>query len=150
MTERSALLEVDDLAVDFTTEDGVIHAVDGVSFEVPAGTSLGVVGESGCGKTVTALSLVRLLPEATLQVQVRVTFVAGAGGASPSLHRLWLTADRAPASAPPPATDASVHMVANSHARRGRATDIGSSITSGGTGKNELSANATAPRIHSA
>ncbi len=47
-----------------------------------------------------------LLPEATLEVQVRVTFVAGAGGASPSLRRLWLTADRAPASAPPPATDA--------------------------------------------
>ncbi|MCD2194210.1 hypothetical protein LQ327_12575 [Actinomycetospora endophytica] len=45
-----------------------------------------------------------LLPEATLEVQVRVTLVAGAGGASPSLSRLWLTADRAPASSTPPAT----------------------------------------------
>lgn len=47
-----------------------------------------------------------LLPEATLQVQVRVTLVAGTGGASPALRRLWLTADRAPSVTPPPTTDA--------------------------------------------
>ncbi len=47
-----------------------------------------------------------LLPEATLQVQVRVTLVAGTGGASPALRRLWLTADRAPTVTPPPASDA--------------------------------------------
>jgi peptide/nickel transport system ATP-binding protein len=56
------MLEVEDLSVQFRTEDGLVHAVDGVSFEVDAGEVLAVVGESGCGKTVTALSLVGLLP----------------------------------------------------------------------------------------
>jgi peptide/nickel transport system ATP-binding protein len=57
-----SMLEVEDLSVRFHTEDGLVHAVDGVSFEVEAGEVLAVVGESGCGKTVTALSLVGLLP----------------------------------------------------------------------------------------
>jgi peptide/nickel transport system ATP-binding protein len=57
-----SMLEVEDLSVQFRTEDGLVHAVDGVSFEVDAGEVLAVVGESGCGKTVTALSLVGLLP----------------------------------------------------------------------------------------
>jgi peptide/nickel transport system ATP-binding protein len=56
------VLQVEDLSVRFRTEDGFVHAVDGVSFEVHAGEVLAVVGESGCGKTVTALSLVGLLP----------------------------------------------------------------------------------------
>ena len=57
-----SMLEVEDLSVRFRTEDGLVHAVDGVSFAVDAGEVLAVVGESGCGKTVTALSLVGLLP----------------------------------------------------------------------------------------
>jgi peptide/nickel transport system ATP-binding protein len=56
------VLVVEDLSVRFRTEDGFVHAVDEVSFEVGAGEVLAVVGESGCGKTVTALSLVGLLP----------------------------------------------------------------------------------------
>jgi peptide/nickel transport system ATP-binding protein len=56
------VLAVEELSVRFRTEDGFVHAVDGVSFEVDAGEVLAVVGESGCGKTVTALSLVGLLP----------------------------------------------------------------------------------------
>ena len=57
------LLEVRDLRTDFYTDDGVFRAVDGVSFSVEKGRSLGVVGESGCGKSVTALSIMGLVPQ---------------------------------------------------------------------------------------
>ncbi len=57
------LLEVSDLSVRFDTEDGSVYAVDRLSFEVGQGEVLGIVGESGCGKTVACLSLARLLPE---------------------------------------------------------------------------------------
>ncbi len=56
------LLEVRNLSTHFTTRDGVVHAVDDVSFELDYGETLGLVGESGCGKSVTALSLTRLVP----------------------------------------------------------------------------------------
>jgi peptide/nickel transport system ATP-binding protein len=56
------LLSVRDLVVSFRTDEGEIRAVDGVSFDVADGRTLGVVGESGCGKSVTALSVMRLLP----------------------------------------------------------------------------------------
>jgi peptide/nickel transport system ATP-binding protein len=56
------LLRVRDLVTSFQTESGVLRAVDGVSFDVPAGASVGIVGESGCGKSVTALSILRLIP----------------------------------------------------------------------------------------
>lgn len=56
------LLRVEDLVVSFTTEAGVARAVDGVSFSIMPGEILGVVGESGCGKSVTAMSLLRLIP----------------------------------------------------------------------------------------
>ena len=55
------LLEVDDLRVDFPTDDGVVKAVDGVSFSVARGETLAIVGESGCGKSVTSLSILRLI-----------------------------------------------------------------------------------------
>jgi peptide/nickel transport system ATP-binding protein len=57
------LLEVRDLRTTFATDDGPIAAVDGVSFEVEAGRTLAIVGESGCGKSVTALSIMGLLPQ---------------------------------------------------------------------------------------
>ncbi|MEZ4749992.1 MAG: ABC transporter ATP-binding protein [Bdellovibrionota bacterium] len=56
------LLQVRDLRTYFDTEDGVVKAVDGISFELSKGKTLGIVGESGCGKSVTAMSLLRLLP----------------------------------------------------------------------------------------
>jgi oligopeptide/dipeptide ABC transporter ATP-binding protein len=57
-----ALLDVDDLRTHFFMRRGVVHAVDGVSFSVSRGRTLGIVGESGCGKSVTALSLIGLVP----------------------------------------------------------------------------------------
>jgi peptide/nickel transport system ATP-binding protein len=55
------LLEIRGLKVQFATDDGMVHAVDGVDLSVAAGETLGVVGESGCGKTVTALSVLKLI-----------------------------------------------------------------------------------------
>jgi len=57
------LLEIRDLATHFFSEEGVARAVDGVSFTLYEGETLGLVGESGCGKSVTALSVMRLIPD---------------------------------------------------------------------------------------
>ena len=57
------LLDVQGLVTVFDTEDGVVQAVDGVSFHVEKGKTLGIVGESGCGKSVSAMSVMRLIPE---------------------------------------------------------------------------------------
>jgi peptide/nickel transport system ATP-binding protein len=57
-----ALLEVDELSVRFDSDEGSVHAVDRVSFSLEAGEVLAMVGESGCGKSVTAMSMLRLLP----------------------------------------------------------------------------------------
>jgi peptide/nickel transport system ATP-binding protein len=57
-----ALLEITDLRTEIQLKDSVVHAVDGVTLHVEAGETLGVVGESGCGKTMTALTIMQLLP----------------------------------------------------------------------------------------
>src|ERR1044071_1501517 len=59
--EPTSLLEIRDLVTEFRTPEGTVRAVDGVSFDVAARTTLGLVGESGCGKSVTALSIMRLI-----------------------------------------------------------------------------------------
>lgn len=56
------LLEIKDLRVTFHTDDGIVHAVNGVSYSIDKGEVLGIVGESGCGKSVHALSIIRLIP----------------------------------------------------------------------------------------
>ena len=56
------LLEITDLHTDINLKQGVVHAVDGVTIQVEPGETLGIVGESGCGKTMTALSIMQLLP----------------------------------------------------------------------------------------
>ena len=55
------LLSIQGLVTEFRTEGGTVRAVDGVSFDIPKGKTIGVVGESGCGKSVTALSVMRLV-----------------------------------------------------------------------------------------
>ena len=62
------LIEIKDLKTSFFTSDGELRAVDGVSFEIEEGKTMGLVGESGCGKSVTALSTMRLIPKAAGRV----------------------------------------------------------------------------------
>ncbi len=61
--DNNAILSIRDLSVCFTTEQGGLCAVDSVSYDIPRGKTLAVVGESGCGKSVTALSILRLIPD---------------------------------------------------------------------------------------
>jgi oligopeptide/dipeptide ABC transporter ATP-binding protein len=68
------LLEVNDLRTFFKTREGEVHAVDGVSFELERGQTLGIVGESGCGKSVTALSIMGLVPQPGKVVSGSVIF----------------------------------------------------------------------------
>src|SRR3979490_2281173 len=67
-------LQVEDLHTQFFTSRGVVRAVDGVSLHIDAGETLGIVGESGCGKTITALSILRLVPDPGRIVSGRILF----------------------------------------------------------------------------
>ncbi len=68
MKDPQNILEIDSLHSYFFTDQGVVKAVNGVSFEIPAGSTVGVVGESGCGKSVTSMSVMRLLQGPTGQI----------------------------------------------------------------------------------
>ena len=68
MKDTANALEIDNLQTYFFTDVGTVKAVDGISFEVPAGKTVGVVGESGCGKSVTSLSIMQLLQRPQGQV----------------------------------------------------------------------------------
>ena len=71
----SALLEVQDLTVDIPLETGVLHPVRGISFSVERGETLCIVGESGCGKSLTALAVMGLLPKRAIRKATRLTLV---------------------------------------------------------------------------
>lgn len=72
---NSKLLEVENLRIDYQTDLETVHAVNGISFSLDKGETFGIVGETGAGKTTTALSLLRLLPERTGKLrQGRITF----------------------------------------------------------------------------
>lgn len=68
MHDPANLLEIDDLHTFFYTDTGTVKAIDGVSFDIPRGKVVGVVGESGCGKSVTSLSIMRILQEPQGQI----------------------------------------------------------------------------------
>ena len=68
MRDDSNILEIDDLHTFFFTEQGVVKAVNGVSYDVPKNAVVGVVGESGCGKSVTSMSVMRLIQGPTGQI----------------------------------------------------------------------------------
>ncbi len=63
LDNRKVILEIKNLRTEFETQDGIVHAVNGISYNVHEGEAVGVVGESGCGKSVSMLSVMRLLPE---------------------------------------------------------------------------------------
>lgn len=63
MNEKPVVLKVENLHTVFDTQDGVVHAVNGISYSLGEGQNLGIVGESGCGKSVSVLSVLRLLPQ---------------------------------------------------------------------------------------
>jgi oligopeptide/dipeptide ABC transporter ATP-binding protein len=82
------VLDVAGLHTHFHTRDGVVRAVDGVSLSVESGQTLGLVGESGCGKSVTALSIMRLLPQPPARIVAGTIMFAGRDLASLSEHML--------------------------------------------------------------
>ena len=74
MAQNNPLLEISNLHIRFHTLDGVVQAVDGIDFEVYPGETLGLVGESGCGKSVTALSILQLLRCPPAEINGKIFF----------------------------------------------------------------------------
>ncbi len=74
MPTTGNLIEIENLKVSFTTDEGTVKAVDGVYLNIAPNQTHGIVGESGCGKSVTAMSILRLLPERTAKVDGRIMF----------------------------------------------------------------------------
>ena len=73
-TSQKVILEVDDLRTEFHTEEGIVHAVNGISYSLHEGETLGIVGESGCGKSVSVLSIMRLLASPPAKIRGSVRF----------------------------------------------------------------------------
>src|SRR5262249_61434919 len=72
-TGRTPVLSVQELSVEFKSDDGIVHAVDNVSFDVHPNETLGIVGESGSGKSVTSIAILGLLPD-TAKITGQVVF----------------------------------------------------------------------------
>jgi peptide/nickel transport system ATP-binding protein len=68
------LLSIENLQTHFATDEGTVRAVEGVSFHINSGETVGIVGESGCGKSVTAMSILRLIPEPPGRIAGRIMF----------------------------------------------------------------------------
>jgi oligopeptide/dipeptide ABC transporter ATP-binding protein len=87
-TKRQPLLEIKNLKTHFYTDDGVVQAVDGVSFSIGKGETLAVVGESGCGKSITAFSTMRLIPSPPGKIVEGEILFHGDDGAPVDLTKL--------------------------------------------------------------
>ena len=74
MSAAEPLLRVEDLRVEFPGEDGVVHAVDGITYQVHRGQTLGIVGESGSGKTVSSLTTLGLTRREGARISGRILF----------------------------------------------------------------------------
>jgi peptide/nickel transport system ATP-binding protein len=74
MSAESVLLRVEDLRVEFSTEDGIVHAVDGITYQVDRGHTLGIVGESGSGKTVSSLTTLGLTRRQGARITGKILF----------------------------------------------------------------------------
>ena len=77
LSDNSSLLKVKNLKTHFFSREGTLKAVDGVSFDLKRGETLGIVGESGCGKSVTAQSILRIVPQNGLIVDGEILFNSG-------------------------------------------------------------------------
>ena len=69
LDNRRVILDVKDLRTEFETQDGVVHAVNGITYQLREGETLGIVGESGCGKSVSVMSIMRLLPQPPARIR---------------------------------------------------------------------------------
>ena len=85
MTSSNLLIEVRDLRVDFKLFEGEVHALEGVDFDIKLGRSLGVIGESGCGKSVTAQSIMRIMPSPPGKIVDGQILLYGADGNTTNL-----------------------------------------------------------------
>ena len=72
--EKEIILDVKNLKIKFLTDEGTVHAVNGVDFKVESGGSVGILGESGCGKTITAYSILQILPRVKKIVTGQINF----------------------------------------------------------------------------
>lgn len=77
MRERGPILEVKQLKTHFKTANGIVKAVDGVDLTIYEGETVGIVGESGCGKSVTSLSVMGLLPKPMASIEQGTILFAG-------------------------------------------------------------------------
>ena len=80
-TAADPVIEIEDLSVHFAVDEGTLKAVDGVSFAIEEQQVFGLIGESGCGKTVTAQSLMRLVPKPGRIVNGRINYQTEHGNA---------------------------------------------------------------------
>ena len=88
LDEKKALLQVEDLSVEFRTAEGVVHAVNHLSYSLREGEALGIVGESGSGKSVSSLASMRLIPNPPGKI-VNGRILYGAEIWWPVLRKKW-------------------------------------------------------------